>query len=147
MIVNRLPSDEDEPSRSTRELRVGDEVEARVPCVVAEDGTIVDRRTRTRFWASAAYAVTCGVELVVTLPIDHPSRDPVGTVRGAGQDVWVKVAPYTNGAGEPHTVGVWWNVYTHEERTGDDVEEWPVTGSLPSSALPNDCADARRGSS
>lgn len=121
-----------------RPLRPGDEVEVAVPCVVDENGTIVERDTGIRHFATAAHLNASGYDYVVTLPVDHPSKDPVGTVRGDGRDVWVKVNWYEDAAENfesPYAgyTGVWWNVMCHgdDERVGDDVMEWPVIGVVP----------------
>lgn len=77
-----------------------------------------------------------GAEIVVTKPVDHPSNDLVGTVRGDGVDVWVKIDTYGETAENfdpPYDdySGVWWNVMNGEERVGNDVTEWPVIGCVP----------------
>jgi hypothetical protein len=121
-------------SSRDRELRPGDEVEVVIPGVVADDGTLWSNGRRV--WASPEHVQAYGGRVVVTLPVDHPSRDPVGTVRGNLDDVWVKVDKYGDAAEnfEPPYEGysgIWWNVMDGEERVGDDVEEWPVIGVVP----------------
>lgn len=64
------------------------------------------------------------IKVEVTLRADHPSHDPPGTVRAGQGRVWVKVPPYGNGE-----TGVWWDLVTHEEITGDDVQDYPVVHS------------------
>lgn len=122
-----------------RPLRPGDEVEVRIPGVVSLDGTIFNLNGN-RLWASARHVAADGGEVVVTLPVDHPSRDPVGTVRGDATEIWVKVNRYDDAAENfdpPHDdyTGVWWNIMCtgEEERTGDAVEEFPVIGVVPGS--------------
>jgi hypothetical protein len=88
----------------------------------------------------------------VTLPVDHPSRDLVGTVRGDAVNVWIKVDKYGYDEGddtEPHPgySGIWWNVLDGEERTGDDVEEWPVLGAVPNTPAARIQVPTRKGES
>lgn len=120
-----------------RGLRRGDEVEVRLPALVNDDGLVQFRPP-----LGSAYLLArlrdAGAELIVTRPIDHPSLDPVGTVRSDGVAVWVKVNRYDDAAENfeaPYDdyTGVWWNVMCtgEEERTGDAVDEYPVIGVMP----------------
>jgi len=110
-------------------LRPGDEVEVVLPGVVTPTGVIKPTDLDYRF--DPTWLKTRGVRVTVTRSFDHPSRDLVGTVRGANADVWIKVDRYGGHSTDDAVGGIWWNVMTGEERTHDDVEEWPVIGVTP----------------
>lgn len=125
----------DDVARPT--LRPGDEVEVTFPCVVTDLGLVRPNNWDQRFDPNWLHAI--GARVVVTMPLDHPSHDLVGTVRGDVENAWVKAESHH---GES---GVWWNVLTGEERIGDEVEEWPVTGSMPNTPARERDEEARRG--
>ena len=104
----------------TRALRDGDEVEVRVPGVVAQNGEVI--LVDGNPWFLRDRVVDVGGQITVTRGADHSSRDPIGTIRAGVGHVWIKVMPYAN---DVHSDNVWWDAITHEERTGS-VEEWPV---------------------
>lgn len=116
--------------------RPGDEVEVTVPGVVRDDGLVII--------AGRAYnlgeVIDVGGRYTVTTPVDHPSRDLPGTVRGDDARVWVKVDPRAVTGVE----GVWWDVIDGEERTGDDVAYWPIIGVVPGTAAAVAVAEALR---
>lgn len=105
--------------------------------VVTDDGFIRVDGDGTGNWAFARGRVEeLRATVSVTRPVDHPSRDPVGTVRADGTRVWVKVDARGDAAEnfEPpydDYTGVWWDIMGNEERTGDQVEEWPIVGAVP----------------
>lgn len=132
--------DQDDDARPT--LRPGDEVEVTFPCVIADLGWVRPKNWDQRF--DPHWLHRMGARIVVTMPFDHPSRDLVGTVRGDADNAWVKVAKYGDDAVGGND-GIWWNVLSGEERVGDEVEEWPVTGSMPSTPAWQRDEEARRG--
>jgi len=111
-----------------REPRVGDEVAVHLAGTVIEydgelryalgpQGTI--HMTPEEVRANAA-------DVEITLGVDHPSRDPAGTVRAGqaeGGHVWIKTSHLYYGN---ENTGIWWCLVTGEERPRNDVELWPV---------------------
>lgn len=104
------------------ELRDGDEV------AITFDGVARPFNGHMQVWFGSGvgpwrldYLRQHATKVEVTLRADHPSHDLPGTVRAGQGKVWIKVAP--GGAGD---VGVWWDIVTGEERTGDKVEDYPI---------------------
>jgi len=118
-----------------RQPQVGDQVMVHIPGLIQGGRTQWAVHTASKvgwipttiFNRDVLEAMNATVE--VTLAVDSPVHDLVGTVRGDEHHAWVKIDKYADNdaAGE----GIWWDVLTGEEITGNDVEEWPVIGTMP----------------